>query len=257
MSYIVKLKSNENLYGLTCPNCTFYKTTDDPCLIDYLNHPANSIYSSNLNFFGLFRSAQPIVRNNPDSVILIAPQRFTGIRENWVQTTAQYPLGTYLTFDIELGRNQNNLGNVYIQSTNAFDTPLIELKHFQSETGQTEVNQIIQHIRFLRQLLNDSQFSKYIDYEDLPGNQSQTDEQLSEYIHEYVWGHHACCTNKMGNTETDPLAVVNSNAQVKGINNLRICDISIFPKVPAYFPMELISVACEKIADDIIKQAKR
>jgi choline dehydrogenase-like flavoprotein len=45
--------------------------------------------------------------------------------------------------------------------------------------------------------------------------------------------------------------------QVKGINNLCIADISIYPKIPGYFPVIPIAVAAEKIADDIIKQANQ
>ncbi len=59
-------------------------------------------------------------------------------------------------------------------------------------------------------------------------------------------GHHACCTSKMGDTKKDPLAVVNSKGQVKGIQNLRICDISIFPKSPSYYPVLSIATVCEK-----------
>lgn len=76
-----------------------------------------------------------------------------------------------------------------------------------------------------------------------------TDEQLTEY--------HACCTNKMRNTETDLSVVANSKGQVKGVNNLHITDISIFPKMPGYLSVMLISVAAEKIANDIIKQANQ
>jgi len=60
----------------------------------------------------------------------------------------------------------------------------------------------------------------------------------------------------MGNLKTDPSAVVNSKGQVKNIKNLRICDISIFPIEPGYYPIVSILTACEKIADDIIKQAQ-
>lgn len=61
----------------------------------------------------------------------------------------------------------------------------------------------------------------------------------------------------MGNTDTDPFVVVNSKGQVKGIKNLRIADISIFPKIPGYFPMAPIAIAAEKIADEIIQEAER
>jgi choline dehydrogenase len=113
------------------------------------------------------------------------------------------------------------------------------------------------NIRFSRQLLLNTSFSQYVDYEDFPGSQYQTDEQLSEFIREWVWGHHACCTAKMGNIETDPYAVLNSKAQVKGIKNLRICDVSMFPREPGHYPVVPIMIACEKIADDITKDAKR
>lgn len=158
--------------------------------------------------------------------------------------------------NINYARVLNNLGTIQIQSTNAFDVPLIQLNHFTGQTKQTELKKVIEHIRFLRQVLMANGFSKYIDYEDLPGSHLTTDEELSEYIQEYVWGHHACCTNKMGNTKNDPLAVVNSKGEVKGVKNLRVGDISIFPKIPGYFPTVTIAIACEKIADDIIQQAK-
>lgn len=104
-----------------------------------------------------------------DSILLFDASRFTGVRENWIQTAAKYPYGTYLNVDIELGRNQNNLGTVCIESTNAFNTPLIEVKHFQNENGPVEVKRFIQHIRFLRQVLFNGSFAKHVEYEDLPG----------------------------------------------------------------------------------------
>jgi choline dehydrogenase len=81
----------------------------------------------------------------------------------------------------------NILGQVRIQCKSPFNTPFIE------------INQIIEYIRFLRKLLIESQFSKYIDEEFLPGSQFKTDEQLKEYINKYVWKHHAWCTNKVEN----------------------------------------------------------
>ncbi|CAF4269970.1 unnamed protein product, partial [Adineta steineri] len=99
-------------------------------------------------------------------------------------------------------------------------------------------------------------FSQYVEFEELPGSNVTSDEDLSDYIHKEVWGHHACCTNKMGDTENDPLAVVNSKGQVKGVKNLRIADISTWSKMPGYFPFLPVAIACEKIANDIIQLAR-
>lgn len=90
-----------------------------------------------------------------------------------------------------------------------------------------------------------------------PDSHLSTDAQLTECVRQCVWEHHACCTNKIGDLETDPMAVVNSRGQVEGMRDLRVADISIFPVIPSYFPVAPISIACERIADDIIHQARQ
>ncbi|CAF3781061.1 unnamed protein product [Rotaria sp. Silwood1] len=255
-TYVVKLKSGVNMAGIRSVNCTYNTTHVDPCLIDYIKHPRTSPYSANSGLFMMLQSTQPIRPNFPDTAYVFLPLRFTGFRENWVQEAFQYPVGAYLTVIVNLARVTNNLGSVRIQSTNAFETPLIQMNRFTGPSKQIELNRIKQSIWYLRNLILNSPFSKYVDYEELPGSNIQTDEELEQFIREYVWSHHACCTAKMGNTRRDPLAVLNSKGQVKGIKNLRVCDISIFPKIPSYYPFMSVITACEKIADDIIKRAK-
>ncbi|CAF0852192.1 unnamed protein product [Adineta steineri] len=254
--YVVKLKPNVDIAGIRSINCTYNATLDDPCLIDYMEHPQTALYASNDVLFAMLHSTKPKLPKLPDTVFLFLPNRFTGFRANWVNESLQYPVGAYLFVNVNLAHVDNNVGSVRIQSTNAFDTPLIQLKHFSGPNKEIDLSRTIQSIRYLRTLLLNSSFSEYIDYEELPGDQVQTDKQLSEFIYKYVWGHHACCTAKIGNTKTDPFAVLNSKAQVKGIKNLRVCDISIFPKIIGYYPLIPIITACEKIAGDIIKHAK-
>ena len=256
LPFVLKLKSDASLNAKASQNCTFGQTPDDPCLIDFLINPKTSFYSFNLILQGGIHSTKPIVKKFPDTSFILLATRFTGFRKNFAQTLFQFADGTYLTASLNLAHNLSQLGTVEIQSTNAFDPPLIQLNHFKGPNQDIELNRIIQTIRFFRQLFSSEPFAQYVDYEDLPGTNLQTDEQLIKYIKEYVWGHHACCTSKMGNIETDPLAVVNSKGQVKGIENLRICDISIFPRIPSYYPVLSILMAAEKIADDIIKDRK-
>ncbi len=64
-----------------------------------------------------------------------------------------------------------------------------------------------------------------------------------------VW--HASCTCRMGQAD-DPQAVVDTNGRVRGIENLRVVDASVFPVVPCAntnFPTLMVA---EKIADGIL-----
>ncbi|WP_017998913.1 GMC family oxidoreductase N-terminal domain-containing protein [Paracoccus sp. N5] len=67
-----------------------------------------------------------------------------------------------------------------------------------------------------------------------------------------VW--HPSCTCRMGAAD-DPLAVLDPQGRVRGIDGLRVCDASIFPVIPSgniNFPTMM---AAEKIADSILSGA--
>jgi len=61
-----------------------------------------------------------------------------------------------------------------------------------------------------------------------------------------VW--HASCSCRMGRTE-DPIAVVDTEGRVKGVQGLRVVDASIFPVVPCANTNFPTLMAAEKIAD--------
>jgi choline dehydrogenase len=46
--------------------------------------------------------------------------------------------------------------------------------------------------------------------------------------------------------------VVDSKFRVRGVNNLRIVDASIFPRIPGYFIVTSIYMIAEKAADVIV-----
>ena len=61
-----------------------------------------------------------------------------------------------------------------------------------------------------------------------------------------VW--HASCSCRMGRTE-DPMAVVDTQGRVKGVQGLRVVDASIFPVVPCANTNFPVLMTAEKIAD--------
>jgi len=85
-----------------------------------------------------------------------------------------------------------------------------------------------------------------------PGAAIETDEQILEYVRDnamQIW--HGSATCKMGAAQ-DPMAVLDSHAKVRGVQSLRVVDISSFPFALPGHPQSSVYMLAEKIADDII-----
>ena len=86
-------------------------------------------------------------------------------------------------------------------------------------------------IQLTREIFGQDAFKDYFHHEIKPGVATQSDEALNNFIKEHVESaYHPCGTCRMG-LRDDPLAVVDHNAKVIGINNLRVADSSIFPQI--------------------------
>lgn len=83
-----------------------------------------------------------------------------------------------------------------------------------------------------------------------PGLDVDSDAEIEEYIRNTTWGHHACCTAKIG-ADNDPMAVLDSRFRVRGVRNLRVVDASVFPFIPAYFISVPILNMAAKASNDI------
>jgi 5-(hydroxymethyl)furfural/furfural oxidase len=79
------------------------------------------------------------------------------------------------------------------------------------------------------------------------------DEALEAFVRKAtigVW--HASCTCRMGSAE-DPMAVVDTEGRVKGLQGLRVVDASIFPVVPCANTNFPTLMAAEKIVDAMMR----
>src|SRR6185437_11341052 len=90
--------------------------------------------------------------------------------------------------------------------------------------------------------------------ETLPGKKNQTDAELSQFVQDNAWGHHASCTCPIG-PANDPNAVLDSNFRVYGTSNLRVVDASVFPKIPGFFIVSCVYMIGEKASDAILAAA--
>lgn len=89
-----------------------------------------------------------------------------------------------------------------------------------------------------------------------PGPSVASDEAIAKFVRKESWGHHACCTDKMG-TADDDTAVVDADFRVIGAEHLRVVDASVFPEIPGTFIAMPTYMLAEKAADAILEGGAR
>ena len=116
-------------------------------------------------------------------------------------------------------------GEIKLKSTNPTSAPSIRFNYMQTEHDLSEMRE---GIRLAREIFHQKAFDEYRGKEINPGN-VDSDTELNEFIkNKGDTAYHPCGTCKMGKDNT---SVVNEKLQVYGVENLRVVDASIMPKI--------------------------
>lgn len=160
----------------------------------------------------------------------------------------------YLTWAILKAHTNNTAGFVQLKSKDPTDTPYINFRYFEegNDTRKEDIQSVVEGIKFVRELTQPLKDQGLIAEEELPGESLQTDEQLTEFVRVHAWGHHASCTCPIGRDD-DPMAVLDSNFRVRGVEGLRVVDASVFPRIPGFFIVSAVYMIGEKAADVILR----
>jgi choline dehydrogenase len=140
-------------------------------------------------------------------------------------------------------------GSVTLRSADPRDNPKI-LFNYMSDPSDWE--DFRTSIRLTREIFGQPAMAQYVKDEIQPGRGAQTDAELDDFIREHVESaYHPCGTVRMGRRD-DPMAVVDPECRVIGVDALRVADSSIFPQVPNGNLNAPSIMTGEKAADHIL-----
>ena len=115
-------------------------------------------------------------------------------------------------------------GFLEISSADPDETPSIVSNAF---AAQEDVDCAVRAVRKIRELAATEALSIFDPRETTPGDQVQSDDEVAEYVKRTSGsGMHICGTCQMGSGSD---SVVDENLRVRGVEGLRIADISIMP----------------------------
>lgn len=153
-------------------------------------------------------------------------------------------------FQIHVGLMQAySRGQITLRSSDPTEPPKILVNYLQDPR---DLDLLRKGIRIVRDLVEQPAFSDLCGEEIYPGNENQTDEELTQcLIDKTVSQWHLSGTARMGGA-SDSGAVVNPRGEVYGIDGLRVVDASIMPVVTNGNTNCPTIMLAEKLSDAIL-----
>jgi len=137
-------------------------------------------------------------------------------------------------------------GYVKLQSSNYKDPPIIELNLLKHEE---DLKMMMAGQRFFLDALKTGPLSKKVEKIIVPDIDNLTDKNLEAHCKKFVrTNYHPSGTAKMG-ADNDKMAVLDSKLRVRGIENLRVCDLSAMPNINSgntSAPAMMIGLRCSE-----------
>jgi len=152
-------------------------------------------------------------------------------------------------FQMHVGPNKpTSRGHVMISSTRVSDKPEILFNYLSTDEDIEDWRHVV---RLSREIIKQPAFDPYRGDEIQPGKDVSTDDEIDAWVLDNVESaYHPSCTCKIG-SEDDPMAVLDSDCRVRGVQNLRVVDSSVFPTITNGNLNAPTIMVAEKAADAI------
>ncbi|UTW02106.1 choline dehydrogenase [Amphritea atlantica] len=155
-------------------------------------------------------------------------------------------------FQVHVGPNKpESRGRIWIKSSDPKAKPGILFNYIGTEQDKQDWRDTI---RLTRELLNQPAMDPFRGDEIQPGLHISSDETIDQWVRENVESaYHPSCSCKMG-ADNDPMAVLDNQCRVRGLEALRVVDSSIFPTIPNGNLNAPTIMVAEKAADMILSK---
>jgi choline dehydrogenase len=220
----------------------------DPCYRQW--QEGRGVYTTNGSVLGVIKKSKPELAD-PDLFLFALAGYFSGYRPGYSKAVER--TRNFLTWAVLKAHNNNSAGTVRLASADPREPPKVHFRYFSEGNDATgeDLAAVVEGVRFVREI---SKRNGAIAREVVPGPGVRTKEEIEAFVQQNAWGHHASCSNPMGRPD-DPKAVVDSQFQVIGVDNLRVVDASVFPKIPGFFIVTPTYMIAEKASEVILAAA--
>ncbi len=181
--------------------------------------------------------------NHPDLMMHYGSVPFDMNTLRWGYPTTDN--GFCLTPNVTQGLSR---GTIRLRSKDFRDRARVDPRYFTDPDGHDE-RVMLAGIRLARTIAEQEPLRSWVARELAPGPDAVSDDELIDYIHKtHNTVYHPAATARMGALD-DPMAVLDPQLRVKGVQRLRVVDASAMPKLPAVNPNITVMTMAEKCAD--------
>lgn len=183
---------------------------------------------------------------SPDLMMHLGMQIFDMQTKPAGYPTARH--GFALTPNVTRARSR---GTVRLRTADPAAAPSIDFRYFTDPEGHDE-RVMVAGIRRAREIAAQGALREWVKRELTPGVEVQSDAEISAYARATAnTVYHPAGTCKMG-AAGDPLAVLDPELRVRGLDGLRVADASIFPTMIGVNPCITVMMVGERCASFIL-----
>jgi choline dehydrogenase len=209
----------------------------------------------------IMRKTPYAVYDERDVFIMQFPNVFRGFWPSNQTNTAltNDPIGSYGISLVKM-HPQNRAGTVKLTSADPQDMPDINFNLF-AEGKDIDMGAMKDTIAWARRIYAAIKapagpvkvLEPPCSSPDANGSCGKIDE---DWITAQTFGHHPTSTAAIG-ADNDPMAVLDSRFNVRGVTGLRVVDASTFPRIPGVFPVVATFMVGQKGSNVILEDAKK